>query len=129
MLESYGRCKRAGVLFWISGRRLDRIEAEFSTNAYFGRIEYGDIRCFADTTRFHLQSASDIIAILLVDKNPQAELTNLLVQLEVGLAANALGLLQLPMTLTKASISISSRSELRHQCRETFRPAKVTGSP
>lgn len=102
LLEFYGRCKRASVLFdWISGRRLDQIEAEFSTNAYFGQIEYGDIRRFADTTRFHLQSASDIIAILLLDKNPQAELAELLVQLEVGLPRDALPLLQLPMTLTR----------------------------
>ena len=102
MLEFYGRCKRASVLFdWISGRRLDQIEAEFSTNAYFGRIEYGDIRRFADTTRFHLQSASDIIAILLLDKNPHEELSSLLVQLEFGLPANALGLLQVPVTMTR----------------------------
>jgi hypothetical protein len=64
-------------------------------------MEYGDIRRFADTTRFHLQSASDIIAILLLDKNPQAELASLLIQLEVGLPAHALGLLQLPLTLTR----------------------------
>lgn len=102
MLEFYGRCKRAAVLCdWISGRRLDQIEEEFSTTPYFGRIEYGDIRRFADTTRFHLQSASDIIAILLLDESAQAELGNLLVQLEVGLPANALGLLQLPVSLTR----------------------------
>jgi helicase len=124
--------------------------AEFSTNAYFGRIEYGDIRRFADTTRFQLQSASDIIAILLLDKNPQAELTNLLVQLEVGLPANALGLLQLPMTLTRseylniisfgiktseqfwathASVLSTTLGEVRARYIETFRPAKVIGGP
>lgn len=57
----------------MTDRRLDEIENEFSTNAYFGRIEYGDIRRFADLTRFHLQSASNILAVLLLDKNPQAE--------------------------------------------------------
>ena len=102
LLEFYGRCKRAAVLFdWISGKRLDQIEADFSTTAYFGRVEYGDVRRFADTTRFHLQSASNIIGILLLDKNPQAELAELLVQLEVGLPSTALELLKLPLTLTR----------------------------
>src|SRR5262249_42666694 len=62
-LEFYGRCKRAAILYdWISGRRLDEIEADYSTNPYRGKIEYGDIRRFADTTRFHLQSAANILA-------------------------------------------------------------------
>jgi replicative superfamily II helicase len=151
MLEFYGRCKRASVLFdWVSGRRLDQIEAEFSTNAYFGRIEYGDIRRFADTTRFHLQSASDIIALLLLDKNPQAELGNLLVQLEVGLPANALGLLQLPVSLTRGeqlnviSLGITTPeqfwgaatgviakafAEPRAEYIEKFRPATIATHP
>ena len=80
---------------------MDQIESDFSTNAYFGRIEYGDIRRFADTTRFHLQSASNIIAILLLDRNPQAELADLLVQLEIGLPRQALSLLRLPVTLMR----------------------------
>jgi helicase len=102
LMEFYGRCKRASVLFdWVSGRRLDEIENEFSTNAYFGRIEYGDIRRFADLTRFHLQSASNILAVLLLDKNPQAELDTLLKQLEVGLPPLAIELLKLPLPLTR----------------------------
>ncbi|MGD1214700.1 MAG: DEAD/DEAH box helicase [Terriglobales bacterium] len=150
ILEFYGRCKRASVLFdWISGKRLDQIEAEFSTNAYFGRIEYGDIRRFADTTRFHLQSASDIIAILLLDKYPQSELAALLVQLEVGFPAHALGLLELPMTLTRGeylnfiSLGITTPdqfwavgreiiskalAESRVQYVEKFRPQKASAA-
>jgi ATP-dependent DNA helicase len=101
-LEFYGRCKRAAVLHdWIAGRRLDEIEAEFSTNQYFGRIEYGDIRRFADITRFHLQSASNILAVLLLDKNPQAEIETLLKQLEIGLPGSAIDLLRLPVPLTR----------------------------
>jgi helicase len=150
MLEFYGRCKRASVLFdWTAGKKLDQIEAEFSTNAYFGRIEYGDIRRFADTTRFHLQSASDIIAILLLEKYPQAELSALLVQLEVGLPAHGLGLLQLPMTLTRGeylnviSLGITTvdqfwgagpeviskaLAESRAKYIEKFRPRKATAA-
>jgi hypothetical protein len=101
-LEFYGRCKRAAVLYdWIAGQKLDEIEAEFSTTQYFGRIEYGDIRRFADITRFHLQSASNILAVLLLDKNPQAEIDTLLKQLEVGLPASAIDLLRLPLPLTR----------------------------
>ncbi len=101
-LEFYGRCKRASVLFdWTSGASLDRIESEFSTTKYFGRIEYGDIRRFADITRFHLQSASNILAVLLLDKHPQADLDTLLKQLELGIPSKAIGLLELPIPLTR----------------------------
>ena len=51
ILEFYGRCKRGGSVVRLDiGRRLDHIEAEFSTNAYLGRIEYGDVRRFAETS-------------------------------------------------------------------------------
>jgi len=101
-MEFYGRCKRASVLFdWVSGIKLDQIETEFSSTPYFGRIEYGDIRRFADLTRFHLQSASNILAVLLLDKNPQAELDVLLKQLEVGLPQNGIELLGMPVSLTR----------------------------
>jgi helicase len=97
-----GRCKRAAVLYdWISGRSLEEIEAEFSTNPFAGRIEYGDIRRFADLTRFHLQSASNILAVLLFDKNPQADLDILLKRLEVGIPAEGIELLDLPLPLTR----------------------------
>lgn len=101
-LEFYGRCKRAAILYdWISGRRLDEIEAEFSTNPYRGKIEYGDIRRFADTTRFHLQSAANILAVLLPGKNPQAEIDSILTQLEIGIPTKALDLLRLPISMTR----------------------------
>lgn len=101
-MEFYGRCKRAAVLYdWISGRSLEGIEAEFSTNPFAGRIEYGDIRRFADLTRFHLQSASNILAVLLLDKNPQADLDIMLTRLEVGIPAEGVDLLELPLPLTR----------------------------
>jgi replicative superfamily II helicase len=101
-MEFYGRCKRGAVLFdWVSGSRFEEIEAEFSTSPYFGRIEYGDVRRFADLTRFHLQSASSILAVLLLDKNPQAEIGTLLKQLEIGLPSRAIALLEIPISLTR----------------------------
>jgi helicase len=143
-MEFYGRCKRASVLFdWVSGASLERIESEFSTTRFFGRIEYGDIRRFADLTRFHLQSASNILAVLLLDKNPQAELDTLLNQLEVGLPSTAIHLLDLPIPLTRGEylslagsglrtpeqvwgasreVLIKSLGEQRTEELETFRP-------
>lgn len=101
-MEFYGRCKRAAILHdWISGRKVEQIEADFSTGAFAGRIEYGDIRRFADLTRFHLQAASNILAVLLLDSNPQSDLDVLLTRLEFGIPAEAVDLVELPLALTR----------------------------
>ena len=114
-MEFYGRCKRAAILHdWISGRRLEEIEADFTTNAFSGRIEYGDIRRFADLTRFHLQSASNILAVLLLDKNPQADLEILMDRLEIGLPAEGIELLDLPLPLTRGEYLNLLKSGLRN---------------
>ena len=114
-MEFYGRCKRAAVLYdWISGRKLEDIEADFSTNAFAGRIEYGDIRRFADLTRFHLQAASNILAVLLLDKNPQGNLDVILTRLELGIPVEAIGLLDLPMSLTRGEYLNLSSSGIRN---------------
>ncbi len=114
-MEFYGRCKRAAVLHdWISGRRLEEIEADFTTNAFAGRIEYGDIRRFADLTRFHLQSASNILAVLLLDKNPQADLDILLTRLEIGIPAEGIDLLKVPLPLTRGEYLNLLRSGVRN---------------
>lgn len=100
--EFYGRCKRAAILFdWVSGRKLEEIEQEYTTTPFAGRIEHGDIRRFADLTRFHLRSAADILSILLLDRNPEGDLNVLLTSLEVGLPSAALGLLEIPVTLNR----------------------------
>lgn len=100
--EFYGRSKRAAILFdWVNGRGTEQIETEFTTSPYQGKIEYGDIRRFADMTRYHLQSAANILAVLLLDANPHEEIQAMLKQLEVGLPASALKLLELPVPLTR----------------------------
>ena len=100
--EFYGRCKRAAVLFdWVAGVSTEKIEGDFTTNAFSGRVEYGDIRRFADSTRYHLQSASNILAVLLLGANPQKGLEQMITQLEVGLPSSALGLMDLPVPLTR----------------------------
>lgn len=109
--EFYARCKRASILFdWTNGVSTERIENEFSTSAFAGRIEYGDIRGFADLTRFHLQSASNILAVLLLDANPQDELNALMKQLEVGIPSSAVELLKLPIPLRRGEYMKLARS-------------------
>lgn len=117
-LEFYGRCKRAAVLYdWINGRSLEEIEADYSTTPYGGRIEYGDIRRFADTTRFHLQSAAAILAVLLLGKDIQTELDAVLKQLEVGIQTTAIDLLSLPLALTRAEYLALARNGLSNSDR------------
>ncbi len=100
--EYYARCKRAAILYdWIFGRKLEDIEKDYSTTPYVGRIEHGDIRRFADNTRFHLRSASEILSILLVERHREEEINSVLKQLEVGVPAGALGLLELPLSLNR----------------------------
>jgi hypothetical protein len=61
----YGRCKRALIVSdWIAGELTTDIEARYSSNA-FSRIGHGDIRGFADGSRFLLDSALRIAAIVL----------------------------------------------------------------
>ena len=100
--EFYARCKRASVLFdWVSGRKIEEIERDYTTTPYSGRIEHGDVRRFADMTRFHLRAAADILSILLVQRNPEQDLNILLTQLEFGLPKQAIGLLALPLGLNR----------------------------
>ncbi|MGO9629905.1 MAG: hypothetical protein ACLPXW_13035 [Xanthobacteraceae bacterium] len=97
------RCKRAAILFdWIHGESIDTIEKRFSANPYQGRISHGDIRRFADTTRYHLRAAHQILSVLFIDQGPSADSVEaLLRQLEFGLPAGALPLTELPTALSR----------------------------
>ncbi|MEM6839981.1 MAG: DEAD/DEAH box helicase [Cyanobacteria bacterium P01_C01_bin.120] len=98
-LKAYqARCKRVLVLQdWASGRPISDIEDNY-------KIEAGDIRSFADFARFHLVAASEIADILLLGQGPDAnDVEKLLMQLEVGIPASALGLLNLPIRLERGS--------------------------
>ena len=86
------RCKRAAILFdWINGESIDTIEKKQpSANPYQGKISHGDIRRFADTTRYHLRAAHQILSVLFIDQGPSANSVEaLLRQLEFGLPAGA----------------------------------------
>ncbi len=97
------RCKRAAILWdWIAGTPMEEIERRYSPNPYQGTVGAGDVRRFADNTRFHLRSAHQIATILFVDHGPTEEsVEELLRQLEAGIPAEALGLLDLPVLLER----------------------------
>jgi len=99
----YARCKRASILWdWINGVPVERIEETYTANPYQGKIGYGDIRKFADATRFHLGAAHRITNILFATGGPTEEsIDHLLRQLEIGLPVHALGLIDVPADLTR----------------------------
>jgi helicase len=100
--EYLARCKRASILWdWINGRSVGEIEKEFTVNPYSGIIGHGEIRKFADATRFHLRSASEIVWLLFPGTIDEKSIDNLLRQLEVGIPSDGLGLLELPLNLSR----------------------------
>lgn len=101
--DYYARCKRAAVLWdWVRGVPIETIEQQYSANPYFSRIGHGDIRKFADNTRFHLRSAAEIVALVYIRDAPdEQEIEVLLRQLEIGLPTDGLDLLSLPVSLSR----------------------------
>lgn len=101
--DFWARCKRAAILGdWISGVPRQDIEQEYSTTPYQGKIGHGDIQRFADATRFHLRAAFQIAAALFPEYGTQGEQVDILIKrLEVGLPTDALGLLDLPVSLER----------------------------
>jgi helicase len=98
----YARCKRALILAnWVEGVSIEEIEEQYSVN-FFYAISYGHIRGIVDATRFHLRAAHQIASILFIDRGPdETSIENLLKQLEEGLPVSALGLLAIPVELTR----------------------------
>lgn len=98
----YARCKRALILQdWAQGTPVDDIEQQYSVNA-FNAVSYGHIRSVVDTTRFHLRAAYQIASVMFIDTIPENNAVEVLLkQLEVGLPADALELLDLSVPLTR----------------------------
>jgi len=101
--EFWARCKRASILFdWIAGTSIDALERRYSTTPFQGAVGYGDIIRVADGARFHLRSAHQILSALFPDQPAfLTALDELLRRLEFGLPAAALGLTELPVTLSR----------------------------
>jgi replicative superfamily II helicase len=104
--DYFARCKRAAILWdWIHGDPVETIERKYSPNPYQGRIGHGDIRRFADTTRYHLRAAHQILNVLFINQGPSVESVEaLLRRLEFGVPAEALPLTELPATLSRGEI-------------------------
>lgn len=102
-LEYFARCKRAALLWdWITGTPIETIEKRFSANPYQGVIGHGDVRRFADLTRFHLRSAHQIACVMFPASGPdEGAIERLLKQLETGIPAAGLDLLSLSMSLSR----------------------------
>jgi replicative superfamily II helicase len=115
----YARCKRALILSdWIQGVPMEVIEQRYTVNA-FNAVEYGHVRSVADTTRFHLRAAHQIASVIFIGQAPDdSALETLLKQLEVGLPADALELLEIPVQMTRGEClalydaGVKSASEL-----------------
>jgi replicative superfamily II helicase len=101
----YGRCKRALIVAdWIAGASMNDIETGYSTNAFFSRVGAGDIRGFADGTRFLFESVQRISAIVTGNANDPGEVEILLKRLDLGLPAEALALTELPVRLDRGDV-------------------------
>jgi helicase len=101
--EFWARCKRAIILFdWIDGVPVDEIERRYTTTPFQGGVSYGDIMRIADGARFHLRSAHRILSALFPGQ-PAFLLAfdDLLRRLEFGLPKDALGLMALPVPLSR----------------------------
>lgn len=104
--DYYGSCKRAAILNdWIRGEDIRSIEYKFTINSYSGNINAGDIRRFADSTRLFLRSAFGIVNLLLLGEGPdEKKIDELLIRLEYGIPVEAIGILDLPISLTRGEV-------------------------
>lgn len=100
----HARCKRVAVIrAWTDGLPISEIESAYTVNPFYN-IRAGDIRSFADFARFHLAAAFEIAAVLPLAQGPSADdVEKLLAQLEIGIPAAALRLLDLPISLGRGS--------------------------
>ncbi|MGT2453880.1 DEAD/DEAH box helicase [Cupriavidus basilensis] len=100
----YARCKRALVIAdWMDGVPVADIERRYSPNVY-QRVGHGDIRGYADGSRFLLESVLRIASIVLERADDPEVVGNLLKRLDVGIPAAALALTGLPTALSRGEI-------------------------
>lgn len=101
--EFLARCKRAVILYdWIDGVPIDELERRYTTTPFQGAVSYGDITRIADGARFHLRSAHQILSALFpAQPNFLLALDGLLRRLEFGLPTDAIGLMALPVALSR----------------------------
>lgn len=100
----YGRCKRALIVSdWIAGEPISDIEARYSSNL-FVRVGHGDIRGYADGSRFLLESAMRIAAIVMERTEDEVAVALLLTRLDLGLPAAAVPLSAIGFPLNRGEM-------------------------
>lgn len=101
--QFWQRCKRAAITWdWIEGVSVEEIERRYTANPFQGVVHFGDITRITENTRFHLRSAQQIVAALIVDKPEWIKAIDVLIdRLEFGLPGAALPLTELPVRLTR----------------------------
>lgn len=102
--DYYGRCKRALVIAdWIEGMPARNIEDTYSLNP-FNRVGYGDIRGFADGSRFLLESAIRIASIVLERSEDEERVMALFQRLDLGVPAEILAVVNLRVELERGEL-------------------------
>lgn len=114
-IEFWRRCKRAAIIGdWVDGEAVEAIERRYTTNIIQGAVGYGDIARIADSTRFHLRSAHQIVAALFPNQPAfLAGLDEVLRRLEFGLPSDALVLTGLREPLTRGQYLALAREGCR----------------
>ncbi len=85
------------------------IEDLYSTTP-FSRVGHGDIRGFADGSRFLLESALRIAAIILDRAEDPEHTASLFKRLELGIPAEYLPLTESPLVLTRGELLALGKS-------------------
>jgi len=108
------RSKRLSILIqWMRGTPIETIEKSHSPHSFFS-VTPGIIRGIADITRFNLRSVFQIGSIVASSQAPNEEdLENCLRQLEVGIPADTLDLLHLPLPLERGEYLHLIQNEIR----------------
>lgn len=91
------------VLSYASGVPIERIESHFTTNRYYFAVTAGDITGAADNTRFRLRTVYEIVSVAYPEFAPDPDdMEPFLLQIELGIPADALDLINLPISLNRA---------------------------
>lgn len=102
--DFYARCKRALIVAdWLDGLPVGDIEDRYSGNV-FVRVGHGDIRGYADGSRFLFESIVRISAIVLERADDPDEVAALLKRLDLGVPAAVLPLTGIPLPLTRGEL-------------------------
>lgn len=102
--EYYARCKRALIISaWLQGVPTTDIERQFTINP-FSSVGHGDIRGFADGSRFLLEAAVRIASIVLQIAMDEEANEAILKRLELGIPSGALPLTELGVDLNRGEL-------------------------